>query len=670
MGLLDIGVSGLQTSQAALRVTGNNISNADVQGYSRQRAEVATRNETFTGAGFLGNGASVTSIDRIVDQFIVGQVVRDTSAYNELEIFSNNINQIDSLLANADSGLGPGINELFGAIEVGAQDPTSIPARQLVLSNAEGLVERFRTLHDRIVQQNSSINEQLNALTDEINALADGIAKLNVAIQEESARGSGVSPNQLLDEQEELLRQLSELVNIQTSREPSGRVNVFVGNGQTLVIGAVSNTLGTQASGREPGTSEIVYVGENSSSQQITDLISGGQIGGLLDFRDSVIDLTLNSLGRIAIGLGEAINSQNQKGVDIEGNLGGLIFSDINSAALAESRVIPDTNNNGSVGTGDIAATISDINQLTTSDYVLSFSGAGALDYQVLRTEDNTVFTGTLAGFGNTISVDGVDIDINAGAPSAGDIFYIRPTRSGADDIQLDISRPQELAYAAPIVTGTSVGNIGTGEITPGEVINVVDNSGSILPEFATPGRLSPPIEIRFGSTVDANGNSTRYDVINSATGATISTNNFFTPGDSNEITIGSPGAYRFEIAGAPRPGDTFSVGYNTGISDSRNALALGQLRINGELDTGSLNFENAYGRLVERIGARTAQTTISRDAAESLLIQTQATRDSVSGVNLDEEAANLIKFEQTYNAAAQIINVARQLFDTLLSIF
>ncbi len=254
--LLGIGVSGLKTRQTSLQVTGNNISNADIPGYSRQRAEVVTQPEQQTGSGFVGSGSMVSDINRIVESFILTQIRLDSSSFNNLETFTSNIEQIDSLLVDELGGLGAGLESIFAALQTGAEDPTSMPARQLVLSETEGLVERFKTLYDRIAQQNLALNDQLKSLTSQVSALSEGIAELNQAIEEEIGR-SGSQPNKLLDDRDELIRQLSEIISIRTATESSGSINIFIGNGQSLVVGNIANGLSVDASSREPGNLEV-----------------------------------------------------------------------------------------------------------------------------------------------------------------------------------------------------------------------------------------------------------------------------------------------------------------------------------------------------------------------------------------------------------------------------
>jgi flagellar hook-associated protein 1 FlgK len=275
------------------------------------------------------------------------------------------------------------------------------------------------------------------------------------------------------------------------------------------------------------------------------------------------------------------------------------------------------------------------------------------------------------AGFPQALSFDGVTVDITSGSFQAGDSYYIRPTALGARDIDLNLQRPQQLALAQPVSTKSSLANIGNGKISAGSIISLYDANDNLLPAFATPGQLSPPLLIRFTNPTTYN----IYDNTNPASPTLVSAGIGFTPGQPNKIFADVPGVnytgYQMSLSGFPIAGDEFTVSFNTkGISDNRNAVALGASRLAGILDNGAANFENAYGRLIEEIGSRTAQVGTSLEASESLFLQSTAVRDSISGVNLDEEAANLIRFEQAYNASAQVINVARQVFDTLLAAF
>ena len=676
MSLLGIGASGLAISQTSLQVTGNNIANADQPGYSRQRVDVATMPERLQGSGFVGSGAMVNDISRVVDGFLLNQIQLDTASYNNLDIFTSNIEQLDSLLADDLSGLGSAMGNFFTTIEASAQNPASVPARQAVISEANGLAQQINTLSARVLQQSDSINEQINVLTAEVSALASGIAALNASIENEIARGSGAEPNQLLDQRDELLRQLSELVAV-TTVENNHSLNVFVGNGLPLVIRGDAARLSTEAGSRESGNLDITFVDQNGAERVITDFISGGKLGGLLEIRDEVIVDVINSLGRLAIGLAESVNRQNALGVDLDGNLGGNIFRGINEGDMPSQRVIADAANSDP-DNQSLAVNITDISQLTIDDYMLvvtNLDGDANADYQVVRSSDGMeVYSGSGTGGAEVINVgDGFEIAIDgltAANVAEGDRFYIRPTRSGGADISTAITRGQELAYAVPIVTDAKTANTGQGTISSGQMLDLVDDSDlDFSPSvYTSAGELNGEVLVRFTSATDysvyANSDATAPELLFSSTIIAGQANQLFDndPADANYI------GFQAEITGTPDAGDEFTINFNAnGSSDNRNAVALAQLRTTGIFDGGSSNFENAYGNLIQELGTKTAQSQINRDAAQSLLFQSQANRDSLSGVNLDEEAANLIKFEQSYNASAQVISIARQIFDTLL---
>jgi flagellar hook-associated protein 1 FlgK len=684
MSLLGIGISGLNISQTALQVTGNNIANAENPSYSRQRVETATLPEQLRGSGFVGAGAIVNDISRVVDQFLITQVQLDTGSFNNLQIFAENIGQVDSLLADDFSGLGPAISDFFSAIEASSLDPASEPARQAVISQADALAQRVNTLTSRVTQQSESVNNQITSLTTQVSTLASGLAQLNLSISDEVGRGAGAEPNQLLDQRDELLKQLSELVGVTTVKNGNS-LDIFVGNGQPLVVGGVSANISTTLSAREFGNVEVTFTSDSGAEQEVTDFISGGKIGGLLEFRDDVVTDVVNSLGRIALGLADSLNQQNRLGIDLDGELGGNIFRDINDSSIVTQRAIVDSNNSDP-GNQSLSVIITDISQLTISDYVLTAvdnKGDAFVDYQLTRTSDNTstFIDGTGPGLAQSLIVDGFSINIPATTPgnlALGDRFYIRPTRAGGEDMQVEMTRVQDLAYAVPlsVESNSTAGGISSGVIIALEddsVFNFAQPPASLPltnPVYSSAGIIDGEVLISFTSATD-------YTVYGNAdaTAPEILFRGSIIPGQENSIFDEVPGSsnytgFQFEISGLPRQGDEFKISSNLdGTSDNRNGSALGSVRTMDILDGGSTNFENAYGSLIEEVGTRTAQAQISRDASESLLVQSQSNRDSMSGVNLDEEAGNLIKFEQSYNASAQIITIARQIFDTLLGV-
>lgn len=921
-GLLSNAISGLQASQNALRTAGHNISNANTAGYSRQEVNYATRPEQNIGAaGFIGSGVTTTSIERVVNEFVTTQLRLDTSTFNQLNKYNTNIGKVDKLFADVSTGLSGALQTFFAAMQNGANDPASTPGRQLIVTEAESLSNRFNNLHQRMSEIEKSVNSEVRTVTAQMNSLASSIASLNQSIGELRASGNGSQPNDLMDKRDEALRQLSELISLQVVAQGDGDVNVFIGNGQPLVIGTQASTFSVTNDGK-------IQLKGNNSVADVSGQLSGGQIGGLLSFRNEVLAPSMNELGRIALAMADQFNTQQQQGIDLDGDYGQKMFRDINDPLLTANRVRHDANN-AQPYDRIIDVTITDTNQLTTSDYQFDIVPGGS-NYLITRLSDNQVVSqGTLSGaYPNSITFDGISVNLTSGSFQGGDSFILQPTRNGASEIASLLQRPEDLAFAVPIRTATNTGNSGNGLISSGEVLSLVDKNGNRLPAFATPGELSPPIIIRFTSETSydvldnsdpANpkhlnpplrnqtfipgitnnvfssdigetriiGNGSRLGLpdgrspvvlpnslspkqpngylaeqlnftftdpatgsistrtlfttsgasaaqtaaqisalpgvtANAYTTATItdinivpadfawplqlsingeslleddggiptpaflpvvpdpnvsetefndylaeringnanlqslgiraqSTTNPFTGapelrlvassgvdldirltapnnpansidvndstgnanvrltgqntglGQQSAVTVGgriditmadgielatapsdSPlfgdstaanfaqssfTGYQVALSGQPKTGDVFTIGFNTdGKNDNRNALAMVALETESTMQDGSLSFGDGYGKLVEEVGTKSSLAKINTEASKSLLEQTQTMRDGIAGVNLDEEAADLIRFQQLYGANAQVISVARELFDTLLN--
>nr|WP_324260048.1 flagellar hook-associated protein FlgK [Cellvibrio fontiphilus] len=931
-GILSNAISGLQASQNALRTAGHNISNANTQGYSRQEVNYVTRPEQYVGAaGYIGSGVTTASIERVVNEFVSNQVRLDTATFNQFNQYNINIGKVDKLFADVSTGLSGAMQTFFAAMQNGANDPASTPARQLIVTEIEGLAIRFNNLSQRLTDVEKSVNGEVKTITAQIASLAQSIASLNQTIGETRASATGNMPNDLMDKRDEALRQLSELVSIQTVKQDTGDVNVFIGNGQPLVIGTQVSEFGVSNEGQ-------IQLRSNASVFDITTQISGGKIGGLLSFREEILKPSMNELGRIALAMADQFNTLQQSGLDLDGDYGQRLFGDINSPVLAANRVVH--GKNAEPYDRILSVTIEDSSKLTTSDYQFEIV-PDTQNFIVTRLADNVILEqGVLSGaYPTTISFDGVSLHLTSGSFQGGDSFTIQPTKNGARDITAEIKRPEDLAFASPIRTGSNTSNSGSGVISAGNVVSLLDAAGNRLPAFSQPGSLSPPIIIRFTS-------ATTYDVLDNSDPANpkdlvpAMRNQSYVPGTSNNIftsDIGetrvtgrgervglpegrtfqnldpfsvpvnqpmlpgslpqnngylaeqlnfsyvdpntgavtsrrvttSPGAsaaqtaaligslpgvsanayttanvsgikidpaaltppisqevqlwvngepliqynaatndlafdvpdpnlneaefndylarrinenpnlqalgfyaqsgsnpvtgapelrivassgvnidvrltapaggnnyldvndaagnpnvrltgvdtgigeqtaitiggkvditmangislrtsptssplfgdssqadfasssflgYQVEINGQPKAGDSFTLGFNTNAkNDNRNALAMVALETAKTMQDGALSFGDGYGKLVEEVGTKSSLSKINTEASRSLLDQSQSMREGISGVNLDEEAAELIRFQQLYQANAQVISVARQLFDTLL---
>jgi flagellar hook-associated protein 1 FlgK len=400
----------------------------------------------------------------------------------------------------------------------------------------------------------------------------------------------------------------------------------------------------------------------NGATSVVSYAATGGQVGGLLAFREELLYPAFNALGRVALALTDDINAQNRLGVDLEGDLGGLVFSDVNEQIAAVLRARP-ASDNDPASTGGVRVFIEDTAQLTTSDYRLDIGSDGS-SWRLLRLQDATLVASG-ASLGDTlVTVDGFTLDLNlsevpAGNFVAGDSFLIEPTRRGAQFVSTVMSRAEDLAFAGAVRAAAATGNMGTGSIAPGETF---DTASAI---FATPGQLSPPLLIRFTS-------ATQFDLLDANTAAVLVSGLGFSPGVANTLfsrDSADPDYFGFQVvlAGEPVAGDSFRIDYNAGgTSDNRNALLMSALQSADTMSNGSTSYQEAYGELVAETGSQTQRSRIERESSLAVLDQTRERREGLSGVNLDEEAANLIRFEQAYNASAQVISVARAVLEAL----
>ncbi|MDP3846027.1 MAG: flagellar hook-associated protein FlgK [Pseudomonas sp.] len=677
--LLNIGLSGLSVNKTALAITGHNISNVKTPGFSRQEAVQATNVPQFSGGGYIGSGSTLVDVRRIYSDFLTTQVRSSTALNKDAESYLSQINQLDALLAGTTTGITPGLQRLFSALQTAAEDPANIPARQLVLSEAEGVAKRFNTVYDRLYEQNGFINKQLSAVSEQVNQLATSIAGYNDAIA--IAASNGLQPNDLLDAREEAVRKLSESIGITVVPQDDNTLNIFVGSGQPLVVGNSAARLEVVTGSADPLRSEVQFVSGNSR-QGITPLITGGELGGLIRYREDVLDVTLNSVGRLALSVSDQINSQLGQGLDLKGNFGEKLFRDINDPISTGQRSIARIGN--SDPTANLNVLIEDTTQLSNSDYEVTFTSA--TNYTVRRISDGTNFGPidiTVQPPPAASVVDGFALNSASGIYAAGDRFLLTPTRGGASDIRADLKKADALAFAAPLKVAKSPANIGSGIVTQPSLVTTIDIYDPLAKaNMETSLRNAPPLRIVMGAT---GGATQTYNVLD-INGATV-TSGSIVPGQNNKLTLtvpinlpSVPSSFAFELtlSGRPEQGDNFTVGFNTsGVSDNRNALKLTSLQTKSTVGVDPLNptttgasFTDAYGDLVERVGTLTSQARVDGEATGAILKQATDNRDSVSAVNLDEEAANLIQFQQYYQASAQIIQTARSLFDTLINTF
>ena len=646
--MLNTAVSGLLSFQRALGTTSHNIANVSTEGYSRQRVDITTQAPSQIGGFNFGNGAQINSVARIYDQFLTAEVRGTTSTHSKMDLLTELSSHIDDVLADPVGGISPILHDFFAAVQDVSDDPSSSTARYNMINVGNTLASRFQSIDSRFQQLQENTSKAIRTVVDEVNNLVESIRKLNLDFNKISPSGeSSQQSSDLLDSRDKLLQQLAEKIDITVINESSSNMSIFIGNGQTVLNGTEAFTLDAIPNTGDPSQDIIVYNGFT----QITDLSSalhgGGELGALLEFRDSVLVETRNDLGRVAIALADSFNDQHSEGMDLNNDLGTNFFS------FADPQILDFTGNSGTITGSDINSSISDVGALTRYDYTLEFDGA----FWYMSSDSGTSLAAPVAnvpGGTTNVTFEGVTllIDGSVNTAVAGDKFRIKPTINGAGSIDVLISDPLLIAAASPIRTSSSLNNLGTTAITAGSVI-----------DSSNPVALSTPVQLTFTTATTFISDS---DVIvNGNLPAIVAGNPIaFT----NGMTIESNG-WTADISGIPQTGDTLNIEPNIGgQGDNRNALDLANLQISGILDGSSSNYQEAYSAMVGRVGSQTASANLQRDAAESILIQARDRRNSVSAVNLDEEAADLIRYQQAYEAASRIISTVQTLFDTLIA--
>ncbi|MBZ9780756.1 flagellar hook-associated protein FlgK [Pseudomonas sp. REP124] len=668
MSLLNIGMSGLSASRASLVTTGNNISNVDTVGYSRQQTVQNSKNSIQYGNVFIGTGTTLADVRRVYNSYLDSQLQTTTSLNSDAQAYLGQATQVDKLLSDSGTGVTKSLQAFFSSLQTLAGNSNDNAARQALLTNAQGLSSRFNAISKQLTQQNSYINDQLGSMADQVNKLASTVAAYNKKIAEVS--GSGGTPNELLDQRNETVRQLSELVGTQVT-ETEGRLDIYLGSGQPLVVGDTVNKLRVAPDPADPTRSAII-MDRNGSSIDITNVMSGGEMGGLVRYRNEVLTPAVNGLGRIAMVVADQVNKQLGQGLDQNGNFGAALFNNINSAAAISQRSIANGNNNPA--SGNLNVTIQDTSKVQASDYQVTITATG---YNVRRLSDNTDmgnFAFATPPAADPV-IDGFSLSINSGTVAAGDSFKITPTRSSAADMTTVMTDTKTLATSAPLTSTKASGNDGTGAVGQPTLKTILDiyNPAQRL-EVQNAVKASMPVRMVMTS-------ASAYEVFDSK-GNSIGTGSIV-PGQDNDLNINVPytdaggNAQTFSvgmtISGSPASGDSFNINMTAADStDNRNAQALLGLQskatVGASATSPGVSFTDAYGGLVTTVGSLTKQGQLDATATQTINTSARDARDSLSGVDLDEEAGNLTKYQQYYTASSQIIKTAQEIFSTLIN--
>ncbi len=616
--MLSTGVSGLLAAQIGLSTVGHNVANVNTDGYSRQLVSFGARRPEGQAGFYVGTGVNTVAVQRAYSQFLNSSLWSASSGQGRANTMTSLTGQLNNQLSGS-TNLQTSLDNFYGAVQDVANTPSDTASREVLLARAGGLANTFRALSGQFSQLSGQVQQQIGDSVDAINKASQSIAKLNGLIQS-STTTDGTPPADLLDKRDALIRQLAGQVGVTVVPQNDKTISIFVGNGQALVTGTEAHPLGTAPNVYDATRVEVVGAGSGSV---ISGRIGGGALGALLDFRSNVLDPAQTQLGRSAQALASAFNAQHAQGVDLRGDVGGAFFN-------VAGPVVQGASSN--TGSGTLDASIGDIGTLTGKDYVLSYDGS---NWSMRDTNGTAVAMSGSGTSADPFTVAGLNLVVS-GSASAGDSFRVQPSRAAADSFSVAVDDPDKVAAAAPFVVNAGNGNAGT---------------------------ASPSASISDGS--DPNLLNASSIVFTSPTSYSID------GGAAQSFTSGQPivhNGWSMQLNGAPQAGDSFNLKANSNAQgDNSNALMLGKVANLGVLDGGVTSTGRAYSQLVSQVGSAGALAKDDLSTQTAVYSQAMSSQQSVSGVNLDEEAANLVRYQQAYQASAQVISTANSIFNALL---
>ncbi|WP_158937549.1 flagellar hook-associated protein FlgK [Burkholderia sp. S171] len=650
MSLFDIGVSGLNAAQWGLTTTGQNISNAATPGYTQEKPVYQEASGQYTTSGYLGSGVQTATVARSYSSFLTTQLNAAQSNSSSLNTYYSMLSQLNNLVGDPTTGIGSSMTSYFTSLQSVANSPATTSTRQSLMSSGQSLVNQMTAAAANYSQLRSGVNQSLTSAVTQINNYTNQIATLNGQIAAASAQGQ--PPNQLLDARDTAVSNLSQLTNVQVNTV-NGMYNVSIGTGQPLVSGTTAYQLQAVTSTSDPSELSIAYASPDGSTQTPAQTqylpdstFGGGTVGGLLAFRSQSLDPAQAQLGSLATSFAAQLNQQNALGVDLNGNPGTALFSTGSPTIYANSR---------NTGTAQLDVSIANPTQAPSSNYTLSYNGTN----YTLSDSASGASLGTLTADPTTGAVSGtvagLNISVASGTMKAGDSFNIQPTSGSLAAFSLVTTNPTAIAAASPAVASAGASNAGTANISAATV-----TAGYSIP--------TTTLTLTYNSTAQQ---FTSNLPVTLPSGTTVPAGTAFAYNPAQGLKLSYGTNVSATISGTPANGDTFTIGANKGgSSDGSNALAMANLGTAKSLNGGTDSLTSAYANYVNQIGNETNNLQSSSTSATAVLTQATSAQQSVSGVNLNEEAANLIQYQQLYQANSKVIQTASTLFTTLLGIF
>jgi len=654
MSLLNVGARALLANQVALQTVGHNIANVNTVGYSRQTIALQTVQGQFTGGGYIGQGVDVQTILRNHNDLLTRQAASASAVQSADTVRAERLRQLQDVFGGGASGLGAAINDMMNAFSDVVSAPTDLTARTVALTRMDETANRMRGAAERLHEIQYTVTSQLDGNVATVNNLATQIAGMNEQIAR--TKGNGQSPNDLLDQRDQLITDLNQYVQTTQVAADDGSISLFVGGSQPLVLGATAAQLSVGDAKEFPGSGQLQLFLNRPGATPIAmneSMLGGGEIAGLLRFNNSDLNEGRNLLGRMALAIGTTMNFQHEQGLTLDGTAGQPLFSTPASVAGLTS----------GVGAGTIAFTDPSKfspTQFAASDYEVRFNATGG--GQVVRLSD-----GKSSGFTDMADlasrqIDGLTFKLTA-AGNDGERMLFKPFSSAAANIQALVHSPRDLAVANPVNAAMGPSNAGSLQLGSLKVTGQPLATG-----FTPPPSPVPPATTGAGVTLTFTaGPPSTYTVNGSTVPASGTAGLPYTPGQP--ITIDG---WEITLKGSPHSGDSVTVGNAKDAQygdyyqrNAGNASAIMDLRDVKMFDESTMS--DGYASLMAQVGTRTQSAQFAATLSTTIATNLENDRAAVSGVNLDEEAARLIQYQQAYQASAKMLQIAQNVFDNLL---
>lgn len=659
VSLYQTGVSGLLAAQQQLATTGNNISNVNTDGYNRQRADQSASVGLNNGNNYIGGGTYIQDITRLYDQFSHKEQLMNQSNLGNADSLHARLTQLDQVMSTSGNAVVGSLDKFYQALNGVADNPNDSGLRSIVLNQANVLSNDFNELATNFDNMSKSVNGEIEQVASRVSEISKELAKINETIMQSQSPTQAGQPNDLLDKRDQLIGELSEYTRVTTVKDANNVMTVMIGQGTTLVAGITPMTLQVNAGDPDAQQTELRLV-SGSSSVALNGSTLGGSLAASFEFRDEHLSQTRTEIDRLAMAISSTLNDSQASGLDLNELQGANIFTDINSTQLQQGRVLAHSTNSPT-STTQAQITINDVSKLPTDEFEVRFEGGNFTLYN-LTTGGNEVLgapgSGTPAGTHTPSSPDYGFSFVETGTPTAGDKFTIIPTKNSAALMQTTLTDGNAIAASTAVEITPSDNNVSAGAI---DIVDMFDPENA---QAAMPMRIDV-FEDALGAftyTITDNTNTTSAPI------------SYTPPSQVIDLPpLPSTAAFQVEISGTPSGSganapEQFFIGDAFGEGNGNHAVAMAKTQEVGVTSGGKETFSKSLAVSTSVVGSKASNANLTADTAQALYTQAYNRNQATSGVNLDEEAANLLKYQQAYQAASQIISTANTLFDTILS--